>query len=147
MTTDPQTNRTAIRRIPLEVFNQGRLELLDELVAPDYIEHAPFAGLPPGLAGLKAFVNNLRAAFPDFYYSLVDELAEGDTFVVRLRAHGTHDGPLPLAGQAPTGRYAEWEELHVARMRDGKLAEHWVVADQLGLLRQLGLLPAAASAQ
>ena len=68
-----EQDKTAMRRIPLELFNEGRLDVVDQVVAEDYVEHVPLPGVPTGRAGLKAFVTGLRSAFPDFKYSPIHE--------------------------------------------------------------------------
>jgi predicted ester cyclase len=135
-----EENKRAMRRIPEELYNQGRLEVADEVVRADYIEHFPLPpGFPSGAAGLKAFVSALRAAFPDFRYTVEDEIVEGDRYVVRVTARGTMRGDF--LGMPPTGKQATWTEIHIARVIDGKLAEHWPCIDQLGMLQQLGVVP------
>jgi predicted SnoaL-like aldol condensation-catalyzing enzyme len=89
-------DKAAIRRIPLEVFNEGRLEVVDQVVAEGYVEHVPLPpGLPTGRTGLKGFVSGIRSAFPDFKYTLVHELGEGELVVQHLTASGTMTGDFP----------------------------------------------------
>jgi predicted ester cyclase len=136
----PEQNKTIVRRIPEEVFNQGNLDVADELFAPDYIEHAEFPpGLPSSLPGFKQFVTLVRTAFPDFRYTIEDEIAEGDKVVARLTASGTQKGEF--LGIPATGKQATWTEIHICRMADGQLVEHWVEVDNLGMLQQLGVAP------
>lgn len=144
--TVEQQNKAICRRIPLEVFNTGNLPIADEVFAADYVEHAVVPGFPKTLVGFKQFVMALRTAFPDFQYTIEEELAEGDRVVQRLRAHGTQRGAF--LGLPATGKQATWTEIHIARLADGKLVEHWAAIDQLGLLHQLGIiaLPASQSA-
>src|SRR5436305_630902 len=118
-TMSVEENKRAMRRIPMEVFNQWKLEVLDEVVAPDYIEHVAIPGLPSGITGLKLFVQGLRAAFPDFQYTLEEEVGEGDRIVQRLTARATHQGEF--MGIPATGKQATWPEIHIARVQDGKL--------------------------
>ena len=140
-----EVNKANALRVPLEMFNQGKMTAADEVVAADYIEHAVLPpGLPVGVPGLKLFIGGLRAAFPDFRYTVEDVIAEGDKVVVRLTARGTQRGEF--AGMPATGRQATWAEIHICDMADGKLVEHWVVQDQLGMLQQLGAIPAPAAA-
>ena len=127
------------RRFPLEVFNEGKVELLDELVAEDYVEHAAPPGVPPTVEGLRQFVPALRAAFPDFRYEILLQVGEGDTQVGYIRASGTMQGDF--AGMPASGKSATWDEVHIGRFADGKLAEHWAVIDQLGMFTQLGFIP------
>jgi predicted ester cyclase len=132
-------SKANMRRIPLEIFNQGNLAVVDEVVAPDYIEHALPPGFPSGLEGLKVFVSAVRAAFPDYHYTIDDEVTEGDTVVQRLTARGTMTGAF--MGMPATGKSATWTEIHIARVANGKLTEHWSNIDQLGMLQQLGVIP------
>lgn len=134
-----EQDKSAMRRIPLEVFNEGHLDVVDQVVAEDYVEHVPLPGGLTGRAGLKAFVTGLRAAFPDFKYSLIHEIAEGELLVQHLSASGTMKGDF--AGMPATGKHATWSEVHIARVANGMLAEHWAVYDQLGMLQQLGVIP------
>lgn len=132
------------RRIPLEVFNEGRLELIDELLAEDFVEHAAPPGFPQGRESLRTFVSALRAAFPDFRYDILQQAEDGDTHVGYLRANGTMTGDF--MGMPATGKSASWEEAHIGRYANGKLAEHWAVIDRLAMLEQLGLIPASPGA-
>lgn len=139
-----EQNKTAALRIPLEVFSKGDLDVADEVMAADYIEHAVVPpGLPPGVAGLKLFVSAFRAAFPDFQYTVEDVIAEEDKVVVRLTAHGTQTGEF--AGLPASNKQATWSEIHITDMANGKVVEHWVVQDQLGMMQQLGFIPAPSA--
>ena len=84
-------------------------------------------------------VGIFRTAFPDFHYTVEDEIAEGDKVVVRLTARGTQNGSF--LGMPPSGKQATWSEIHIARMSSGKVVEHWVESDTLGMLQQLGVIP------
>ena len=134
-----EENKARMNRIPLEVFNEGKLGVVDELMAADYVEHVATPGFPGGTAGLKQFVTALRAAFPDFNYTVDDSIAEGDKVVQRVTARGTMKGAF--AGMPATGKQATWTETHIARVADGKLVEHWADQDRLGMLQQLGVIP------
>lgn len=127
------------RRVPEEIFNQGNTDLVDELFAEDYVEHFPLPpGMPAGRDSVKAFVHMARAAFPDFHYDIVQQYQDGDMHVGHIRASGTMTGEF--AGMPPSGKSASWEEIHIGRLADGKIAEHWAVIDQLGMLTQLGFV-------
>jgi predicted ester cyclase len=135
-----EQDKINFRRIPEEIFNQGKLELIDELFAPDYVEHAPVPpGFPSGREGVKQFISMVRAAFPDFHYTVGDQISEGDKQVGQLTAHGTHQNEF--MGIPATGKKVTWTEIHMGRMVDGKLVEHWVEQDNLGMLQQLGVIP------
>jgi predicted ester cyclase len=127
------------RRVPMEAFNEGKLEAIDEALAPDFIENQATPGFPPGGEGLKAFVVELRRTFPDFKYTLNKEIAEGDTLMQYLTATGTMTGDF--MGMKASGKMATWNEIHIVRMQNGKGAEHWGVADELAMLQQLGFIP------
>jgi len=134
-------NKALIRRLIEQVFNAHDLGGIDGFFMGDYVEHVPIPpGLPSGLAGLKAFWSSLFAAFPDFRYTIDDMVAEGDRVAARLTAHGTHQGPF--LGVPATGKQVSWTEIHIGRCDDGTLAEHWATLDQVGLLQQLGAVPA-----
>ena len=140
-------NKAIAGRIPNEVFNEGRLDVLGELVAPDYVDHAAVPpGWPAGLEGLRKFVTELRTAFPDFHYTVDLELQDGAYVVHRVTATGTHEGMSTVAPVPPTGRRITWTETHILRFLDEKLVEHWADLDQLGVLTQLGIVPAPGGA-
>ena len=127
-------------RIPLEVLNKGDFGLLDELLSADFVDHSPQPGVAPTLAGIKSSMMALKAAFPDLRYSVDDAIACGDQVVHRLTASGTMTGPF--MGIPATGKSATWSEIHVGRGVNGRLTEHWSIIDQLGMLVQLGVVPA-----
>ncbi len=128
------------RRIPLEVFNEGKVELVEELLSEDFVEHAAPPGFPTGRNTLVEFVNEVRAAFPDFKYEILGQWENGDMHIGWLRASGTMEGDF--MGMTASGKSATWEESHIARFANGKLMEHWAVLDHLSMLTQLGFIPA-----
>jgi predicted ester cyclase len=127
------------RRVPLEVFNEGKVELVDELLAEDFIEHAAPPPFPPTRDSLREYVVALRAAFPDFRYEILGQWQDGDTHIGYIRASGTMTGDF--MGMPASGKSATWDETHIGRYANGKLAEHWAVIDRLGMLQQLGFVP------
>lgn len=125
-------------RIALEVFNEGRIDVVDEVVHRDFIDHSnPLPGASPDREGLKTMAVMFRQTFPDLHNTITHSVAEADLVVQHVTSTGTMRGEL--MGMQPTGKAASWEAIHIVRFRDGKLAEHWAVADQLGMLQQLGL--------
>jgi steroid delta-isomerase-like uncharacterized protein len=123
-----------------EVWNQGRLEVLDELLQPDYENHsASTPNPPPGPAGLKPIVAAMRQAFPDLHYVIEQIVVGDDAVAVRVRLSGTHRGDF--FGIPPSGKRFEVTQTNIERFRDDKLVEHWRNTDELGLLRQIGVLP------
>jgi predicted ester cyclase len=140
-----ETNKAVVRAIAEQVINTGALDRADDYFVADYIEHVPLPpGFPTGLAALKTYWAMMRAAFPDLNLTVEDLLAEGDRVVLRATAQGTHQGEL--MGLPPTGRTASWSEIHICRLAGGQVVEHWGNVDQLGLLTQLGAIPAPAAA-
>jgi predicted ester cyclase len=137
MTAD--IKRTA-ERIPLEVLNSNRFDLLDELLAPNFVNHTPQPGASPTRDGLKETMRELKTAFPDLRYTVEDSIECGDKIVHRLSATGTMKGDF--MGISATDKRATWTEIHIGKGLDGRLTEHWGLVDQLGMLVQLGVVPA-----
>jgi predicted ester cyclase len=129
-------------RVINEGFNNGRLDSLDHIVAVDLIEHQ--RGAEGGLEGLRALIRSLREPFPDLRLEIQDTSTTGDVVWARIRARGTNTGSL--WGRAPTGASMEITVIDVARVVDGRLVEHWGVADRLGMLQQLGIAVGARPA-
>lgn len=92
--------------------------------------------MPPTRASTIQFLTGLRAAFPDLHYTLDDVIAEGDRVVQRATATGTMLGDFQ--GMPASGKHATWSEVHILRMRDGKIVEHWASVDQLGFAQAPG---------
>jgi predicted ester cyclase len=135
-----EENKALMRRIPQEVFNRGALDVVDEVMVADFVEHVPaMPGFPTGIAGIKAHAAAMREAFPDFQYTVEDEIAEGDRVMHRVTGRGTMRGAL--MGMPPTGKQATWTEIHIGRVAGGKIVEHWAAFDMMGMMQQLGLLP------
>jgi predicted ester cyclase len=133
------------RRIPLEVFGQGRFDVVDEVVAADIREHGNLPpGVPPGREGLKTIARALRAAFPDLKNNIDLQVAEGDLVATKITYTGTMRGDL--WGMPATGKPATWTESHFLRIKNGQATDHWGDIDQLSMLRQLGFAPAAPTA-
>ena len=126
-------------RFPLEVVNQRKLNLLDEITAPNAVEHAVPPGMPPTVEGTKMFFGMMFAAFPDLKYTVEGTVGEGDRIAQRVTAHGTMKGDF--LGMPATGKSATWSEMHIVRVKDGKVVEHWGIVDQVGMMTQLGLMP------
>lgn len=121
-----------------EVINQGRLEVLDEILAPDIVDHDPAPDQGPGPKGFKDFFTTMRAAFPDIQVTGETMVADGDQLAVAYRMEGTHQGEF--MGLAPTGRKVSIRGLQIARFADGQAVERWGSSDQLGMLQQLGAI-------
>jgi predicted ester cyclase len=137
MTTDI---KKIVERIPLEVLNGGNFGLLDEIVAPDFVDHFAQPGVPPTREGLKQSLKALKTAFPDLRYTIEKAIACDDQVVHYVSASGTMKSDF--MGIPATGKRANWTETHIGRVANGRLTEHWAVVDQLGMLVQLGIVPA-----
>jgi predicted ester cyclase len=138
---------TVVRKLIEEGFNQGNLEVVDAITSPALVEHQNFGPEhAPGAAGVRAVVESLRRAFPDFHLAIEDLATSGDTIWLRMVATGTNDGSF--MGHAPTGRPTRIDVFDAIRVENGRMVEHWGVPDRLGVLLQLGLMgpPAAATA-
>ena len=135
-----QANKALVRRYYDEVFNQRDVALVDQIAVSDYVEHDPFPGHGDGLADLKARVELILGAMNPLRFDVQDIVAEGDKVVVRWVQRGAQSGAF--MGIPATGRQFTMAGIDIHRLRDGRLAEHWHVVDLLGLLQQLGALPA-----
>jgi steroid delta-isomerase-like uncharacterized protein len=132
-------NKETVRRIYEEVLNTRDLDLLDELVRPDYIEHDPLPGQREGLDGVKDRFSMLFTGL-DPHFTIEDLIEEGDKVVARWTNKGTNVGEF--LGMPATGRSYSHPGIDIYRLQDGKLAEHWHVVDMFGQMVQLGLIPA-----
>jgi predicted ester cyclase len=136
--SEETANLETVRRLILEGFGGGNLAVVDEVCAPDFVEHQQ--GIePPTREGLKRAIAFLHRLAPDLELTLEDSSADGDLVWARLRGRGTHGGAI-LGG--PTGRAFEITVMDLCRLRQGKIVEHWGVADRLAQMQQLGLIPA-----
>lgn len=138
MNDDPK--KAVYRRFVEEVINGGDVDLVPELFAEDYVDHSRPPGAPEGLEGVRMIPAMFRGAFSDLHFTIEQMVSEGDVVATRVTGHGTNDGPF--MGMEPTGREATWSSLGFFRVADGKIVEHWGVPDLLGLLTQLGAIPA-----
>ena len=134
-----ETNKATIRRIVEEIENRDNLALIDELLAPNFVNHTPAPGLPPDGEGIKQLLSMFRAAFPDGVMTIEDMIAEGDKVATRKTYRGTHQGQF--LGLPPTGRHVSVGLIDMMCLVDGKVVEHWNVGDDLSLLQRLGVLP------
>lgn len=133
------------RRFLEEAFNRGNLGVVDELVAPGFVNHD--AALPEptiGIEGAKASIMGYRDAFPDLRLTIEQQVAEGELVTTRWSARGTHQGDL--MGMSATGKQATVTGITIDRIVDGRFVESWTNWDTLGLMQQLGVVPALATA-
>jgi steroid delta-isomerase-like uncharacterized protein len=134
-------NRDVIERYFGQLWSEGRLELVDELLHPDYVNHSPGSpDLPPGRDGVRVVVQALRHAFPDLHYTIEDLVVSDEAVAARTTLTGTHRGDL--FGIPPTGRPVRVSQMTIEHFRSGQIISHHRQTDDLSLLRQLGVLPA-----
>ena len=142
MTT--QTDNTAVvRRFIDEVFVAQRDDAVERLLADDFVGHT-WGPKPVNRDFLHDAMTRVRAGLSDVAMTIEDTVAEGDRVAVRLTSRARQSGEF--MGMPATGRTYEIEEMHLFRVADGKIAEHWHVADIAGMLRQLGVTPGASGA-
>jgi steroid delta-isomerase-like uncharacterized protein len=122
------------------VWGEGNIGLVDELLAPDYVNHSPATpDLPTGPDGVKGVVAMFRSGMPDLKVTIEDMIAEGDKVATRYTLEGTHGGEL--FGVPPTGQRLSIKSISVERVSDGKITEHWRITDSLDMMQQLGAIP------
>jgi steroid delta-isomerase-like uncharacterized protein len=130
-------NKALVRRFIEQVFEHGDMAAVDELVAEDFVPHTY-----PGTTdreGLKRAMERVSTGITDAKFTIEDVIAEGDRVAVRLTSGATQNGEF--MGMPPSGKRYEIEEIHIFRVRDGRITEHWHQFDQLGMMRQLGAMP------
>lgn len=134
-----ETNKALARRWVEEVVNtKGNLAIIDELFAHDYVDYTNPPDWAPGPEGHKQIIAVYHSAFPDFHFTIEHEVAEGDMVVIRGIYHFTHKGEF--FGIAATGKQVISTGTHLFRIAEGKFVEHWCNNDDLGTMRQLGVV-------
>jgi predicted ester cyclase len=134
-----EKDNKAIMRQFWSVWEQGNIDLLDDLLAPEYVNHTlATPDLPSGPEGVKEVVRIFRSGVPDLRVVIEDMIAEGDRVATRYALEGTHGGDL--FGIAPTGMHLSIKSMTVERLSGGKIVEHWRVTDELDMMRQLGAI-------
>ena len=135
-----ESNKVIMRRF-WDAWEQDNVDLLEELLAPEYINHTLAApDLPPGPEGVKEVVSMFHSAMPDLRVVIEDMIAVDDKVATRYALEGTHEGEL--FGVAPTGKRLSIKSITLERVSDGKIREHWRITDEMGMLRQLGIFGA-----
>jgi predicted ester cyclase len=132
-----EQNKQVTRKVLEELFEMGNFEAADDLIHPEFVNHEAPPDNPQGPEGLKETVGWLRELWGPMHAEIEDEICEGDKVVARVTMHGRHLGEF--LGRPPTGKEFAVEHIHIWRLRDGKVIEHWSVRDDLGQAIQLGL--------
>jgi predicted ester cyclase len=136
-----ETNRQVIREFTRIFKNEHNVNGVSHLFDANFVHH--FRGpLPAGFEGLRQIGIMMNGAFPDVVVTEKDLIACGDKVVERSAAAATHNGPM--MGAAPTHKRIQWSEIHIYRLRDGRIAEHWAEVSMMELLQQIGALPEIA---
>jgi predicted ester cyclase len=133
-----EANKQVIRLLMEEDISRGNVAVAEEIIHPAFYDHTNPPGLQEGLDGHNDIVAYFRSAFPDLEFRIDELIAEGDRVVARTTMVGTQQGEF--FGIAPTGRSVSVPGIHILRIADGKVAEHWGVNDDLSLMRQLGVV-------
>jgi len=134
MTTEE--NKAVIRRLVKEYWNKGNVDVLDDVFAPDFLDHHAPPGLAPGREGLKQFVAMFRTAFSDISTTADDLIAEGDKVTWNWTMRGTHTNEF--MGVPASGKKIAFSGITIDRFVNGQIAERWSQADFAGLMKQLG---------
>ena len=138
-----QDNSAIVRRFVDEVINQGKMGSAEEFVWEDVVEQVPLPGQGPGLEGLKDVLRGMRSAFPDIDFSIKEQVCEGDKVVSRFEWTGTHKAEF--MGVPATGRQVRVWGVVIDRLEAGRIKDTRILMDALGLMMQLGTLPASAT--
>jgi steroid delta-isomerase-like uncharacterized protein len=138
-----EQNKSIVRRWIEEGWNKGNVGVVDQFYAADVVQHDPGSPAPvTSSAALKQYVGVFLTAWPDLHFTIDDLIAEGDKVLWRFTGRGTQTGPL--MNIPPSGKVGEATGMALFRLADGKIAEAWVNYDMLGLLQQIGAIPAMA---
>jgi steroid delta-isomerase-like uncharacterized protein len=133
-----ENNKALARRIAEEIINKKNLSVVNELIDGNCIIHTTMGDFK-GPEGFKQFLTTYFTAFPDIRQIIEEEIAEGDKVMFRQTYIGTHQGSL--MGIPPTGKRINIQQMVINRFANGKIVESWTLADLLGMMQQLGLIP------
>jgi steroid delta-isomerase-like uncharacterized protein len=136
--------KAIVRRNTDEVQGQGNFEVFEELFADDFVDHTTQPGTTPDKAGVRKLYGYMREAFPDFHAVIHWQRADGDTVTTYKTYFGTHEGTF--LGIQPTHRKIQFVTVDVMRVQNGKITDHWGVANLLSLMQQIGGWTPAAEA-
>ncbi len=139
-----ESNEAVIRRLIDEAWNQGKMDVVDELMADNFIHHDPTDPSRQSREDYKRWVTETRNALPDFKVTIDDMFSSGEQVATRWTVHGTHQGELvsPMGNIPASGNHVTINGITIGRFQDGKMVEDWHHADTLGFMMQLGAIPA-----
>ena len=138
-------NEALCKKFYDEVANKGNVDMIDELVAEDFVEHEVFPGLEPGREGVKQFFTMMRTAFPDLKFKVEFMMSDGDKVATYVTMSGTQKGEF--MGTPASGKKFTTKMVDIVRIVDGKAVEHWGVTDGLMMMQQLGAMPGDSPAE
>lgn len=131
-----ELNKQIVKRLLMECFSGGHIEVLDEIISPDFEFEYP--NLPPSIEGLKALVKKNNESFQGWQFSIHDMLADGDKVALRWSASGVH--VKSFLGEPPSGGEVRLKGQSIYQLKDGLIWKDWVEPDNLGFMTQLGLV-------
>ncbi len=134
-----EDNKQIVRHYQ-DIYNRNDLEALSEVLSQDVLTPRIMPGIPSGLEGAKAARRVMLLGFPDYRTVIEDLIAEDDQVTARIRMTGTHTGDF--MGIPSTGKQVEFTGMYIVRIKEGRIVEHWGEEDGVGLLTQLGAMPA-----
>jgi predicted ester cyclase len=137
----PLDKQAAIQRIFDEAFNQGKVDVLDKIIAKDYVRHQPPYATVKGLADFKKFVIDVRSGYSGFGISVEEIIISGDISAARIILRGRHTGQTPTVQAPPTGKQVAMTGCTISHWKNGKIIEEWAYNDYLGLTQQFGVVP------
>ena len=138
-----EDNLQIVRRVIEEGVNARDLSVFDELISSTFVDHEAEGSEPGGPEGEKELLSSIRESFPDWRWDIEDMLAAEDKVITRYVLRGTHRGEY--MGAKPTGKKVAFTGINIVRLEGGKVVESWGNSDQLGWLRQIGVVPAEIS--
>ena len=133
--------KTKIQTIFDQAHNQGKVDVLEALISPDYQRHQPPMKPVIGLEAYLQFIKDVRSAYSGFRIDVEEIIVAGDKSVTRLVLSGKHTGQAPTLQAAPTGKQIEMRGCVVSTWQNGKIVHEWVYNDYLGLVQQFGVIP------
>lgn len=141
-----ESNKAIVRRFYEEVFNQRNVDSIDELVSPEFNNNDPTPVASRDPESMKQFIHTFTMAFPDHHHQIEDLIAEGDRVVMRCTLTATHKGRFPgFLEMPPTGNSICQRQIHILRVQNHQIVEHWVIRDDMAMMQQLGVLPTRIS--
>ena len=137
-----QDQKQLVRESELEAWNDGNVDVFDEIYTDEYVMHTPMGDRD--LAGVKEMIEAVRSGTSQFEFEVNELIGEGDRVVLRYTLSGRNTGPSFLTDE-PTGKSWEGSGISIYRFEGGKVAEQWDRFDYLGVMQQLGLMPSEAT--